>query len=111
MPNNRRRKLSPRLVDVKRDEQKDGSPQSRTVIVPNYFVLVSIGRGCVSNSSRQLSFTPNRSLDLTVLNKYFGRIRLAFVSLIPIIVSGNIWLFACDAKQSSKEIKSKARGC
>ncbi|CAH8562213.1 hypothetical protein MS3_00010666 [Schistosoma haematobium] len=29
MPNNRRRKLSPRLVDVKRDEQKDGSPQSR----------------------------------------------------------------------------------
>ncbi|CAH8498883.1 unnamed protein product [Schistosoma mattheei] len=31
MPNNRRRKLSPRLVDVKRDEQKDGSPQSRQV--------------------------------------------------------------------------------
>ncbi|CAH8505861.1 unnamed protein product [Schistosoma mattheei] len=31
MPNNRRRKLSPRLVNVKRDEQKDGSPQSRQV--------------------------------------------------------------------------------
>ncbi|CAH8650652.1 unnamed protein product [Schistosoma curassoni] len=31
MPNNRRRKLSPRLVDVKRDEQKDGSSQSRQV--------------------------------------------------------------------------------
>ncbi|CAH8600376.1 unnamed protein product [Schistosoma guineensis] len=31
MPNNRRRKLSPRLVDIKRDEQKDGSPQSRQV--------------------------------------------------------------------------------
>ncbi|CAH8612557.1 unnamed protein product [Schistosoma margrebowiei] len=31
MPNNRRRKLSPRLVDVKRDEQKDGSPQSKQV--------------------------------------------------------------------------------
>ncbi|CAH8649438.1 unnamed protein product [Schistosoma curassoni] len=31
MSNNRGRKLSPRLVDVKRDEQKDGSPQSRQV--------------------------------------------------------------------------------
>ncbi|CAH8650560.1 unnamed protein product [Schistosoma curassoni] len=31
MPNNRRRKLSPRLMDVKRDEQRDGSPQSRQV--------------------------------------------------------------------------------
>ncbi|KAH9578491.1 hypothetical protein MS3_00000188 [Schistosoma haematobium] len=31
MPNNRRRKLSPRLVDAKRDEQKDGCPQSRQV--------------------------------------------------------------------------------
>ncbi|CAH8463092.1 unnamed protein product [Schistosoma margrebowiei] len=59
MPNNRRRKLSPRLVDVKRDEQKDGSPQSKTAILPNYFVLVSIGRGRVSNSSRQLSSSPN----------------------------------------------------
>ncbi|CAH8613155.1 unnamed protein product [Schistosoma bovis] len=39
----------------------------RTVILPNSFVLVSIGRGRVSNSSRQLSFTPNRSLDLKLL--------------------------------------------
>ncbi|CAH8612015.1 unnamed protein product [Schistosoma intercalatum] len=31
MPNNRRRKLSPRLVDAKGDEQNDGSPQSRQV--------------------------------------------------------------------------------